>query len=192
MRILRLDNSVISPAVAVKYTNPKTKAEYYNIVHGGMGRDTWKWICGLDSRIFTPTSDTLELTQTDFNLKFVYKGNKQLKDFKDNPVYNIIRDNDPTHCSDIMLLWTIVAKGCKDITYAVDGEAIEIGKGSYGKRRGNNVYIYPAPVLEIYGDCVLTWSGTDARGMKLKQVIEYEQARDKWVFQGITKEGNEL
>jgi len=186
MKILRLVNSIITTATANKYIDPKSGKQYFNLTHGVKGPATWKWYAGVSPKYFPEEVDSIIFDNDNYGLIPVYRNNKLLADTKGNLCYNIITDNDPSNESDILLLWTIPTRTYKDIKYNISGSVDLLGEGSHGRSRGPNSVSTPAPVLEIYGDCQLRWSGLSSEDGEIEQIISYDYASSKWAIGAIT------
>jgi len=174
MKILKLDHIGIKNAKAVVFKNKKNNELYFNIKHGSS--KFWVWSASLDKKYYKPKNDNdvLELSENDYIL-IPIKGKKEvLKDKKNNTLYFISKDYMEIHKNDILLLWEIPNKNYTSVKYKVEGNASVIGTGMAGKERDNVKYTSPAPVVEILGNCKLTWEAVDVNGDKYKQEIEYK------------------
>jgi len=187
MKILRLTDSLVSPACTNKHVDTTTNKCYSNLTHGTKGPATWMWFAGISPKHFPNNSgDELLLDGDNYSLVPVYKKSMLLRDKKDNICYNVTIDNDPTHKNDIILLWSIPGRTYADITFEVSGSVELLGEGVYGKSRGPNSITIPAPVLEIFGDCKLVWIGKDSNGHTVSQVVDYAYTESKWDIGSIT------
>jgi len=180
MKILRLTDSVVTNAEADIYVDPLTKHKYFNLAHGTKGPATWKWYAGVDPSYFDKEGVTLVFDRDSYNLAPIYKAGKPVSDKKGNLCYNVIIDNDPSHRKDVVLLWSIPARTYTNVEYSISGSAQEIGLGVFGKSRGINSIIIPAPVVEIFGNCTLTWSAMNSDNVTIMQSITYNHYDTSW------------
>ncbi len=185
MKILRLTNYQVTPAVAEVYKH-KGK-NYFNLKHGMFGSNFWRWSCGLEYKHFKPKKDEVSLTLDNDNYTIVpvKHGGELLKDGMGNVVYNIGIDHSSAYRNDILLLWNIPNKLFKDVTYTLNGMCSEIGRGSVGRTRGTVIYKSPYPVIEIVGDTTLSWTGVDNDGNQYSQTVKYSYAENLWDIQPI-------
>jgi len=174
MRVVRLNSETASPAQATVIENLRTGSLYFNIWHGRRAQKLWSYVCSLNHKFFSPrtVNDVLELNNNNYILKPVMKKGVCVKDTRGNELYCITIDNDPGHKQDILLFWEIPNFNFVDVTYKHSVKAALLGAGASGKIRGNNEYISPYPVLEIVGECVLSWRGKDSQGNVYSQTIE--------------------
>lgn len=188
MKILKLANYKIQPAVAEVYKN-KHDQLFYNLKHGTNGnRYFWKWCSYLDNRHFKPEtdSDTIELTGNDYVLRPLIINDDVKKDNKGNVEYIISRDIDTSHHNEIILLWELTNKHYTDVRYKIFGDVRVIGKGEIGKHRGDFKYKSPAPILEITGDCAFSWTGVKD-DVLYGQTITYKSIENNWDIEPIIK-----
>ena len=83
------------------------------------------------------------------------------------------------------IFWAIDLLGSSNrlytnVNYTLQGEVRLLAEASYGKERDGINYSSPIPVLEIFGDCELTWTGTDINNHQVGQVIKYNYALKQW------------
>jgi len=189
MKILKLANNQVTNAIATTYTNTKKGASYFNLEIGtvtGVSSKTWLWKAFLSRKHFKPSgeNDTLELTSNDYNITPIHYNKsgvkKYLRDNRGNISYNIIRDSDTSHNNDILLLWELTNSNISNVNYTVSNGAIVIGKAYSGKDRGVSSYSIPSLVLEITGNCELSWTGTTKDNIPVKQVIKYNYIDKSW------------
>lgn len=180
MRILRLANFKIQPAVASLHKN-KNKY-YFNLRHGTKGTHFWRWSMGLDYRHFKPVKSDTEyvLDNDNYIIEPIKRNGNILEDKAGNVMYNISVDTMSTHKKDILLLWDIPNKNFINVTYSIKGMCSVIGEGSVGRVRSEQAYKSPSPVIEILGDSILYWSGVGADGKKYSQTIKYDYAEKNW------------
>lgn len=180
MKIKRLTDAGASPAIADVYIDPDTKKKHFNLVHGIKGADLWKWYAGIDPNYIDTNTDKLVLDQDNYCLTPVMRGGKHMMDKKNNKCYNIATDNNPSHCTDVLLLWNIPSRSYRNISYSISGDVSLIGEGYNGKSTSDRVITAPAPVLEIFGDCEISWSGINNSGAMVKQQIKYHYHTEQW------------
>lgn len=176
MRILTLTSEGIGNAVATIFKNKDTI--HFNIKHGSSGRDLHVWSCGMDKKYFNPAkhqSSTFELTDDNYVLLPVRKNGEQLKDKNNNNIYSVSIDNVKNHKKDIILIWEIPNNKYTSVVFTINGDVSLLGEGVIGKTRNGVDYTSPAPVLEIFGVCKLTWSGIDEHNNTVGGVIEYDK-----------------
>lgn len=149
---------------------------FYNIKHGGQGENLFMYTIGLNKKLFSPEamSDTIELDDNTYILLPVYVDKKHKQDSKGNYLYFISIDHMDNHKEDYIILWEIPNKLYTEVTYTINGDASELGSGISGRSRGSTNYTSPSPVLEIYGECELCWTGVNANGIKHKQIISFK------------------
>lgn len=173
MRVMKLTHEEATIAEAFVIENPKSKQLYFNIWHGMRATNFWSYVCGLDHKLFAPEckNETLKLENNNFVLKPVIKKGTFVKDNKGNVLYCLTTDNDPKHRKDILLFWEIPNYNFFNVKYTVTMKAGILGEGSAGKVRGENVLLSPYPVIEILGDCTLSWMADDIEGNRYFQNI---------------------
>lgn len=160
MRILTLTSEGIKPAVATVFKD-KDKS-HYNIKHGSRGKDTHVLSYGLDKTFFDPVKldqSTYELKDDNYILIPIKKDGIQVKDRNGNCLYSISIDNVRNHKKDAILILEIPNNNYTEVNFTTTGNVSVLGQGIIGKTRSDKLYSSPAPILEIYGDCVLTWTG---------------------------------
>jgi len=186
MKIIRLgvyETSEVKPNIYINNRGEK----FYNVRHGKRGNPEycWGWVCSIDSKIATPVSDPdFKLIGNDYEIEPIFKNGKPKKDKLGNIEYVIKKDNSSFNKDDILTLWELPSKKYTDIEYELVGEVTEIGKGTSCMYRQNSIISTPAPVLEITGDCTLSWVGKYG-GKKYKQVISYSSRYREWKFNVI-------
>lgn len=177
MEIKRLHNGIVTPASLDAFLNNNNGATHMNLTHGAKGVGGWKWFAGVDKS--TVTDESALLTKNDYVLIPVYKAGKHIKDKAGNLCYNISRNSDPVHTSDLLVLWTPASKSYTDVKCTVLGGCEIIGSGKYPIGRGGRRSL-PAPVVEIYADATLRWVGTNPEGVVSQQLISYDYGRREW------------
>jgi len=190
MRILKLVDYKFIPVEPVVYTNKRNDSKYYNLIHGTKGVSTWKWSCSLDINYFTVNDQPFTMDGDDYVLIPIRGvGGSIKKDIKGNAYYMLSKDNTYTHRKDILLLWEIPNKNYSDVKYTIVGDSEVLGSGCNGRIRGEKRYLSPAPIIEIFGDTTLTWSGVDTSGRTHSQTITYTRASDNWDINKINIQG---
>jgi len=91
------------------------------------------------------------------------------KDIKGNGYYVISKDSDDIHKLDVLLFWTI-DPSLIDVDYGTKGFGKILGHGCVSEKEN----IVPSPVIEIYGDCKIYYSGITIDGVKVKVTYEYK------------------
>jgi len=109
-----------------------------------------------------------------------------------NTNYSITLDYNTLHQRDLLVLWDIPNKNYIKVDYKVEGDSSKIGSGKNGRDRGDIVYVSPAPVIEIFGDAVLSWTGVTSDGTSHSQTSSYDYANGTWDIGRIktTKKGS--
>ena len=173
MRVLKLTKDEVKPVIATVIENEKNKSLYFNVNHGMRGKGFWSIVHTLNFKFFVPRTkeDVCVLDADNYILKPIMRNKVTLKDKRNNPIYCISIDNNDTQRNDILLFWEIPNNNYTDVKFEHGINASLLGKGYSGKDRGDVVYISPYPVLEIMGDCDLTWSAIDSEGKTISQVI---------------------
>lgn len=190
MKILKLSHIDIGTAKAVPTNDIKNGKIYFNLTHGTVGKQLWMWLASLDYKFFKPEehTGTLELVGDDYVIRPIYKHGKMLKDKKGNVHYSISKDQMTNHTNDVLLLWEIPNYGCANISYTTNGMVSVLGEGSTGRERGKDTLSAPAPILEIYGDATLTWTGSNTN-KSYTQTIKYDIHKKSWDIKPVeTKE----
>lgn len=145
----------VKPTIYSKKNN-----RYFNIRHGSVGDGLHTYTIGIDKYMHKPElgEEAPELTNDDYTLIPIYNGREQVKDSKDQYMYYLSRDDVDEHKSDYIILWEIPNKFYREIKYEIIGNVKVLGEGTIGKYRDGIDFISPAPVLEIYGPCELSWT----------------------------------
>lgn len=185
MRILKLDALNTSPMVATIYS--KNSKVYYNIKHGDTGYESKPLSYGIDKKILDPKLNKNEpfilLNKSNYTIKPIYKKNiGKVQDTNGNDIYLVSADNNNSHVEDILLFWEIPNKNYKNVIYTLNGDCTKLGQSITKKERGNDTFITPAPVIEIFGECVLMWSGDSQDNKNVSQVIKIYKENDKLIF----------
>lgn len=182
MRILNLTTFGISTATARSTWNKKNLRYYYNITLGFRGYEYKIYTIYLSHRHFKSEKnmEVLELTDNNYVLQPIKENGKIQKDNHGNPMYCIYCSDINNYKRDIVLIWEIPNKLYTDIMYEIKGDVRQLAEATYGQEREGKIYKSPIPVLEIFGDCELTWSGIDNHSLKVGQVIKYNYVLDQW------------
>ncbi len=179
MKMLKLTGLGVSPVYATIYVGKRTQVRYFNIMHGS--RDFKVWSCGMNKHLFNPDNyghdiTKLELSANNYTLRPI----QTAKNPGETQFYAVYSDNVDSHTTDTVLFWEIPNKRYTNVNYTFEGSCREIGCGETGMVRDGTSYMSPAPVLEIYGDVTLEWTGIDMQGKNLSQTIHYEYATSTW------------
>jgi len=189
LKILKLTTSEANPVIATVPNRSKDKM-YFEIQHGSKGNTLWMWTANLAYQQFNPKdmADTIQLKDDNYFIKTLFKEGRPTEDKQGNVNYLITTDNMHNHKKDILLLWEIPnVNNNANIQYKIEGMVSELGIGYTGRERGSVIGKAPAPVLEIIGDCVLSWS-SEKDGTLSTQVIKYDYSKASWDI-GIIKRG---
>jgi len=156
--------------------------KFHNIKHGTYGKALWMLSLSLCSKTFPVILDTtLELIDDNYILKQIFgKGHQPVKDSRGNELYVVKQDNMAHHRNDVLVLWEPVFTDIVKLSYTISGKVNEIGVGYTGKSRIGKEVVIPVPMLEVIGDCTLSWIGNDIDGNTYTQVIKYNYARKIW------------
>ena len=155
MKIKKLtSDGLLEPLTAIPVE--RNEKLYYNVFHGDP--KCWEFRCSVDSRIATVKLNKPLLFDADhYVIKEIKdKDGKNILDQIGNSYFVISKNKCLTHKTDLLLFWDI-SHTLKEVTYTIGGFAKEIGKG-YTGYKDNHI---PAPVIEVYGDCKLSYSGID-------------------------------
>ena len=187
MKVLKLTGNLIETAKATATKFKNSDKFYFTLHHGSIGTDLWCYKLGLDYRYFKPnsSSDSLKLSNNEYFIKPVYRDSKIVKDKFGNPMYTLTVDYMDNHKNDVLLLWEIPNKyNYTNIEYKIDGLATEIAKGYTGKVRAEVIGKTPAPILEITGDVILSFTAEND-DYYFSQTIKYDYAKNSWDIKPI-------
>lgn len=186
MRILKLCNVNVTNAVATAIPN-KNNRLYFNIMIGSRGLDWKLYTMYLSSRHFqaTKNGEELELKGNNYMINPVKVNNEIQKDQNGNILYCIYPNDAYSYKKDIVLLWEIPNRSYLNVKYEIKGDVELLAEASYGKERLGVNYKSPIPVLEIFGDCELTWTGVDREGKQVGQIVKYNYVIDQWDIKSI-------
>jgi hypothetical protein len=189
LKIVKLSTAETTTVTAVVPSRKKQDKLSYEIQHGSRGNTLWMWTANLSYQHFNPKgiADTLELTGDNYFLKTLYKDGNPTSDKQGNINYLITTDNMHNHKKDILLLWEIPnINNDKELEYTTSGMVSELGLGFTGRERGSAIGRTAAPVLEIVGDCTLTWT-TRSDTHIISQTIKYDYVKSNWDIEPIKK-----
>lgn len=151
--------------------------KYHNLKHGTNGKRLWSWSASMDAKKFSDTDNgPITMDGSDYVLIPITRDGKIVKDGIGNCTYVISKDNVDSHTNDILVLWEIPIKNFNTVSIELSGDVIEVGRGYIGKYRIERRQRIPAPILEITGNCSITWEGVTFKGEKYKQVINYKES----------------
>ena len=189
MKIVKLTWLSVESAKAQVYTSKKNGSMYFNIKHGSSGKQFGYWLARVSPRVSKPNeiSEELILDKDNYVLRPTHRDDNVLTDKLGNVIYTIDIDYSTIHNRDLIVLWEIPNKNYTKVEYFVEGDVNIIGKATSGKDRGDKVYKSPAPVLEVYGDCVLSWLADNTEGVRIKQKVFYDYANGSWDITPINK-----
>lgn len=173
MKFVKIANNEIKNVVARAIK--KSDKLYYNINFGSNGTFKNKKLKELhlllNVRFFIPNNlqDELVLDQDYYILNpYRNKEGQIIKDKYGNIVYIVGKDDAYFHKKDVVLFWEIPNYNEIDVEYKIDGNYNIIGEGSLGKERGEETYSSPAVIVELNGNCTLSW-----KSKKYKQEIKF-------------------
>lgn len=181
MRIVNLTTDGISPAVAEVYRSKQGK-RYYNLRHGTRGHGLWCWHAGLDQAFFPVDKPTIQLDADNYILEPVYTKTGVVTDDKGNQSYLISVNTDKSHVNDVVVLLDIPRTRLKDLDLKLTGSVTMIGVGVAGKVKSNkeDLITVPANVLEVDGDCTISWSGITTTGDVMTLTAHYIHTSKTW------------
>jgi len=185
MEIKKLTWTGIEPMKAQAFYNNKGDRLFFNVKHGTEGKLFGYWLGRVSPKIAKPKdiSDTYVFDKNNYVLipnRDKVTGNIN-KDKLGNNIYSIGIDYSTIHQNDIILFWEIPNKNYKDVNFEINGDANLIGMAYNGKDRGDdNLHISPAPVVEIYGNCTLTWKAININNDEIYQTAKYNYNNGVW------------
>lgn len=192
MRVVKLSDHKIENAVATVFENSKNKKLYFNIEHGNNAvkkvSSVYRISISTDFLIPEKSTDKVELKEDSFCLTPLKIKGENLKTRKGHQVYILKQTIGNMSDTDLLVFWNITNKKFLEgeISYKIEGDVRLIGEGTFAIERGDTIYCTPAPVLEIYGNCVLSWKGIDNSTRKeCGQIITYNYIDDKFDFKII-------
>jgi hypothetical protein len=188
MRILNLNTFGVSNAIAKAMFNKKNAKLYFNIILGFRGYEYKMYTLYLSQRHFKAkkSMEELELKDNNYILQPIKINGELQKDTHNNPIYCIYCNDVNNYKKDIILIWEIPNKLYTNVKYEIKGDVTKLAEASYGQERDGVNYISPIPVLEIFGDCELTWSGIDKHSVKVGQIIKYNYVLDQWDIKSLS------
>lgn len=186
MRILKLYGNNVNNVIATAIPNKNHKL-YFNIMLGTRGKPYKFYTIYLASKHFKAkkVKEELELKGNGYLIQPVKDKGQVIKDKHGNTCYCIYKSELNTYEKDIVLIWEVPNRYYTNISYNISGDAMVLAEACYGKYRFGVNYMSPIPVLEIFGDCELTWTGIDRQNNKVGQVIKYNYAIEQWDIKPI-------
>ena len=181
MRILKLDMYGIHTPEAKVYKNKQGKL-YFNYHHGLKLKNFHLYTLSFSTRHFLPKSESDKLILKDDNyiIMPIIKDGEKLKDNNNNILYNVHVDNNKSHIKDVILFWEVPNRNYSNIKYKLEGDVELIAEASSGITRSGKLSITPMPVLDIFGDCKLSWNAVNSKGENIEQTIEFNYYEDRW------------
>lgn len=180
MKIIKLNATSIDTVKAHVSKKAGSGEPYLSIKHGSSG--FWVYYIMLSKNFFTvnQADEAYELKGDSFVLKPLKKKGSPIKDNKGNIVYCLEKDYMENHRKDNLVFWEIPNKYYTGVQHKVNGAAKEIAAGIVGKERDGTAYSSPAPIIEVLGDCTLSWVGKDLNGKVVSQTIKYDYMNNDW------------
>jgi len=180
MKISRLgsDNAVVTAELFVNKRNGK---KYYNLRHGFKGKNTWVWYACLDANSFDVDGREIALDGADYYLDPIIRDGEVMTNPRGEVCYNLTKTTQGIGKNDRLVLWYPDCRGYVDVKCNVSGKANVIGNGTFSLP-GQPSEVYPAPVVILYGNSELHWSGIDDCGKQAEQVIKYNYELGTWDF----------
>lgn len=165
------------PAAAIVKSN-KDGQLYYNLRIGGTGTGNTRYHIGIDKNISKPETlnDLLVLDKNNYVIvpTIDRSTKKQKRDFNDNPIFYITKNNMKDHVHDYLVLWEIPNKFYTSVDYTVNGNVYVLAKVKQCKLRNDKRYESPALVLEVVGQCSLSWKAVDECNNTIQQKIYFD------------------
>ena len=192
MRLLRLTSLGCKPMEATIYRKKDKDGgikKYYNIRHGSIESGFKTFLSLLDSRVYPVNEDENPLI-LDKDTYTIRPYTKVTDPNYGNTVYLVSESNTLSTKNDIILFWEIPNSYYTNVSYNIEGNARVIGSGSIGKIRVEGKFESPSPVVEIIGNCKLSWSAYSKNNgvtKHIEQHIEYDYIDMKWNI-GIVEE----
>lgn len=178
MRICKITNNEVKSVVA-RTVKSKDDKLYYNISFGSKGckknNKLWELYMLLDVKYFKPETiqDTMVLDQDNYSLRpFKNKDGEVIKDKMNNDLYVLTQDDASFNKRDVLLFWEIPNFNESKVNYKIEGNHTVIGEGRLGRERGKMTYSSPAVVVELIGDCILSW---ESENYNQKIVFDYKK-----------------
>lgn len=192
MRVVRLSDHKLENAIATVFENNKNKKLYFNLEHGNnlVKNVSSVYRISINAKFFKPEkiTDRYEFKENTYCLVPLKNRGTNFKTKSGNQVYILGKTDGNMSDSDMLVFWYISNKKFlkENISYKLEGDVTLIGEGMYATERGDNVFCMPAPVLEIYGNCTLSWEGIENNtGKRCGQVITYNYANDRFTFEPL-------
>ena len=165
MRIMKLTPTTFDPMEAV-VTKDKNKKLRFTIMHGSFpkrGLNTWGVKFYLKRTQFPigdyKIGDTIKLDKNNyFVLPVKGQNGETVLDKQKNKIYLITEANDTSSLINHMVVFWFIPIHNKPIEVSYKGNVKEILRGTFGEEYLNDSFTAPAPVLDITGDCELTYS----------------------------------
>lgn len=182
MKLIKISGIDVKNVIATTHVNKKGEM-FYNIILGSKDSTQKFYTLYIGTKFKRPTSseDKYELIGDDFCISSIKtKKGDNLKDLNGNQIYCIYRDENTMYKSDVLLLLEIPNKMYTDVSYKLEGDIEELAKASVGKERMGVVYSSPALMLEIFGDCKITWQGLDRNKNQVGKQILYSYDKGTW------------
>ena len=180
MKLVKLVNGTVAEVTA-RLTKPnRSGRRFYKITHGSFAHGLHAWILPLAQAIFGKQDDGVEgsekvLTEDSYVLQPIIVKDKHITDINGQKKYRITRDNLLDHKKDVLLFWEIPNNYYTHVKYNISGSCAKIAEGKSGRNRNGKQYTSPFPVIEIMGDCTLTWSAKDTiNNREISQTISYK------------------
>lgn len=190
MKILKLADYQLEPVTPTIFKN-KRGEEFYNIVLGNRDIHGFRYSLRLSKTSFNPKiQPNLTLDKDDYILRPFIKINnpeetKISTDKQGNMIYILDRETGLNNPQDIILIWDIPNNMYNDIKFDCKGNVNILACGYNAKTRGNVTYKSPSVLLEVYGDCSLSWKGLDNNKTPIGQTVNYTQRSADWKIDWI-------
>lgn len=180
MKLLKLTDYNLTTVKPYVFKDKKGNS-YYNIMLGNRDPNGFKYIIKIDKNLHDPDKEQdILLDQDTYFIRPYVQNKKIVNDSKNNPCYILTNDESSVYKNDILLIWEIPNNMYENVKYVVEGNVNTLVCAYTGRTRGLKVYKSPCLLLEIFGDCVLGWSGTTINNQTITQRIEYTKHPYDW------------
>lgn len=163
---------------------------YFNYIFGLKRPGFAQYTLAFDAKEFKPKDeeDKLELNGSDYIILPIKRNNVSVSDRHGNVVYCAYRDRIKAHMRDIVLFWEIPNYNYTNIEYTISGDAWKMAEASSGVVRPSGITKIFMPVINIYGNTVLTWTALNSENKVVTQEVKYDITTDDWDVGNIITE----
>lgn len=186
----------LSQPSASVFKNRKTNELFYNLRLGSTGDKTWEYVLLFDKRQFNPKeiTDKLLLENNNYVIKPIKEKQSDgkftlKKDGKNNVHYVVSEDSSSFHKKDLILIWELPNRNFTKIEYKIKGPHNVLAEAIAGKERSKETFTSPIVLLELLGDCELSWVGIQDTGDILEQNIIFKYETGQFTINLIKPKG---